>query len=199
MSIRKDFLERALGGYLARRSPPQSLKNNEAAISAELEALVDAVVRWSPRERYDEWWNLMEVKLAEDAKTRAWPTEGEIKSASMAIRPTKKAFIAEAGDFDPVSITAEKMLNGDPVGDGWIYGARAWEVSGHVGEDVMRRYRSALFFRLKDVYGQEEAGRMEADMKLRHEKCKPTGGGGFSAPKAPDKRHVESREWDFAE
>lgn len=170
MSIREDFLSNRLTGYLDRRSMPKGFEKKPAARDAELQALIRCMCRFAPRERYDDWWNIFEDKLAEDAKTRAWPTEGEIKSAALATRPSASKAIAEAGDFDPIAINAARIERGEAVGDGWLWDRLAVDLltCGRVSIAQLRPYRSALYFSEKKLYGEEVARRNEQDRDQRH-------------------------------
>ena len=72
---------------------------------------------------------------------------------------------------DPIEATAARMNANDGVGDGWLYGRNAVDLlkSRLVGADVMRRYRSTLYFSLKKVYGDRIAVDMERRFIDRHE------------------------------
>lgn len=171
MSIRVDFLQRRLEAYLERRSMPHAFKDKPAAMKTELEALMRCVSKFAPRERYDEWFNHFEEVLAEDAKTRAWPTEGEIKAAARAIRPTQTKGVVQGDELDPIKINAGRIGRGEPVGDSWLWGRLAVELlhSGRVSMAQLRPYRSSLYFQEKQLVGEEVAKEREADRLARHE------------------------------
>lgn len=170
MSIREDFLKRRLTAYLDRRSMPRGFEGKPAARDAELEALTRCVLKFAPRERYDEWFNRFEDTLAEDAKTRAWPTEGEIKSAARAIRPTQSRTVVEGDEIDPVKIAAGRINRGEAVGDSWLWGRLALELlaSGEVSLAQIRAYRSAVYFAEKKMIGDEVAKAREEQRGDRH-------------------------------
>ena len=144
MSIRDDFLERRLDDYLDRRTMPRGFSGKPELIDTETDALHRCVRRFAPMERYDEWFNLFEEKLAEDAKTRAWPTEGEIKAAAQAIRPSSMPTGPKTGfDADPLEIAAKRMNAGDPVAETYVCGngSDLLQRRGMVPSDVMESYR----------------------------------------------------------
>lgn len=192
MGMKEDFLKRGLSGYLLRRVPPRGLETKPQALEAELQALLSCVLRFAPREGYAEWWAQMETRIAEDAQTRAYPTEGEIKKAAMAIKPPKISLIAEADDIDSLKIISDKMNAGEPVGDGSFYGRLAVDIKarGLVSEQTFRAYRSAWYFKAKQVYGQEKALRIEGELKSRHEAAEAVArdSARYSTPEFPDKR-----------
>lgn len=83
---RDEFLNDRLSALLDRRSPPQSIKANQAAQLDEIAGLVRAVIRLAPTRDYADWWGRFEDELLSRAKTRAWPTLNEMAAAAQAIR-----------------------------------------------------------------------------------------------------------------
>lgn len=77
-------------------------------------------------------------------------------------------------EIDRFIITGNRMAAGEAVGEGYLYGADAVELIARklVDRPVMTKYRSAAFFRRKDIYGEEAALRWEAEAKERHESAK---------------------------
>lgn len=73
--------------------------------------------------------------------------------------------------MDRFEITGNRMAAGEPVGEGYLYGADAVELiaRGLVDEPTMRRYRSAAFFHRKDIYGHDAAVAWEDAAKQRHD------------------------------
>ena len=68
-------------------------------------------------------------------------------------------------------ITAKRMQDGKPVGEGWLYGVNACELiaTGLITEAVMRSYRSGAFLSHKSVYGEAAALTWEAERKAHHD------------------------------
>ena len=199
---RDNFVTGKLRSYLDRKTAPRGIADKPAAMREELASLVRCVLRFAPRQQWEEWWPKFEDRLSEDATTRAWPTEGEVKKAAGLLRGIVSVKPAEGDEIDPLAIEAKRMAEGKPVGDEFLYGRRAVGLlrRGLVDQDTMRRYRSALYFSAKGVYGDEPARRMEAEWIARHEAAEkltdePQRRRGVGVP--PPKRMV-AHEWDGA-
>lgn len=193
MNPRVEFLSSKLTEYLDRRTMPRGLQSAEAQ-KKETQALIHCLVRYAPRQEFGEWWGKLEVTLDEAAETRAWPTVAEIRKAAMVIRGPGSKHVAEVGDIDPLAIIAERINAGDLVGDGYLYGRLAVDLQrrGLVTVDTLRKYRSALYFRLKNTYGEDRAREMEARFIQRHDDAEAvSNGGGYSAPTPQPKKIPE--------
>jgi hypothetical protein len=72
--------------------------------------------------------------------------------------------------LDTNRIMAARMANGEPIGDGWLYGRLACQLiaSRLVNQATMERYRSAAFLDRRSTYGEAAALAWEADAKARH-------------------------------
>lgn len=86
MSLRDETLSNRLTAFLDRRSPPQRIASNAAALAAEARAVLAAVLRFAPGNGYEAWWEAVERRIAETSRTRAWPTEAEVADAAKAVR-----------------------------------------------------------------------------------------------------------------
>jgi hypothetical protein len=75
---------------------------------------------------------------------------------------------------DRFEITGMRMTAGEAVGEGYLYGSDAVELwaRGLVDVDTMKKYRSAAFFKRKDLYGHDAAIAWEESAKQRHEEAK---------------------------
>ena len=105
--------------------------------------------------------------LRRDYTQRTWPTVGHIVKAMQAAQSksiTNQQKTPDEWSLDPIQINADRMNAGEPVGDNWIYGRLAINLmaSGKVDKQTMRKYRSALYFKAKDVGGEEYAAKREA-------------------------------------
>lgn len=171
MAARNDWLTDSLQLYLDRRSMPQGLKDKPRAQISEAQALVKAIIRLAPTQGYQDWWDDFLEVLAGDAKTRAWPTEGEIAAAAKSLRRPSSTGIANPEDFDAFQAHADKINAGEAVGDLWIYGPSAVKLIAEYGitEGQLRAYRSGLYFNFKATYGADGARRMEAEYIAKHE------------------------------
>lgn len=77
-------------------------------------------------------------------------------------------------EIDRFTITGSRMAAGEAVGEGYLYGHDAVELwaRGLVDVDTMKKYRSAAFFKRKDLYGHDAAIAWETAAKQRHEDAK---------------------------
>ena len=69
------------------------------------------------------------------------------------------------------TIIGKRMANGEPVGEGYLYGREACELISRrlVSQDVMTAYRSGAFLARRGMYGADAALAWEADAKATHE------------------------------
>jgi len=199
MNQRMEDLTRLLATFLDRKSVPMNLQGKPNAQAAEVNALIHAVMRFAPRSDWAEWWERMETAIGERSKTRGWPTEGEIKDAALSlIGSAKVSMNFEPWVADTHAIMAERIKAGAIVGEAWVYGRCAVELidRGMVTEGQLRPYRSALFFTDKDVYGQAEALRLEADRERRHQFAADLWQGPMKPPTASPVKTMTRHEWD---
>ena len=171
MNIRSQFLATNLQRYLARRAAPRSLEGSEKreAREDEIAALLNCLNRFAPRDGLKEWWGKFEAEVAQSSTHRAWPSEGDIAAAARSVRGPKNVTVAQGDELDPLAIMGKRMAEGEAVGEGHFYGRLAVDLlrAGHVTQDILRKYRSAWYFRMKDVYGEETARDMERTMQKR--------------------------------
>ena len=170
MSVREDFLKRQLTRLLDRRTMPRGFEGKPQAQAEELAALVRCLCKFAPRQAYDEWWPRVEDTIDEDAKTRAWPTVFDISAAARKVAGSSTKTVAEPDEKDPLAIIGARMERGETVGDHYLWGRLAVDLlrGGYVTQDTISKYRSALFFQCKDLYGQDTAEAMEREFRSRH-------------------------------
>lgn len=171
MTPRDEWLTDSLQRYLDRRTMPQGLKDKPGAQRDEAQALVKALLRQAPSKGYQDWWEDFSERLAEDAQTRAWPTEGEIKKAAASLRRVSSTTTVQPGEIDPLEAAARRINAGESVGDGFIYGIDAVGLVRKHGITYaqLRAYRSAAYFADKATYGEEKAKAREAARIAKHE------------------------------
>ena len=105
---------------------------------------------------------------------RAWPMPAHfIKAMEAVAAKVNKAAAADAkvATFDSAQqIAAQRIIEGEPVGDGWLYGRLALDLlrDGLVSEAEIDRYRQALRRSLERVYGPDKAGLTVARLEQRH-------------------------------
>lgn len=173
MSVRTETIATIFAAWLRRYSPPNIMKNDADVMKAERDALLRVLLKFAPQSDYDGWVNRALDKLEYQMKTRAWPTKGELGSVCSNLR--KDAFVTadvpSVAQRSSLDINADRMNRGEPVGDGYFYGRNAVELvkSGKVSRDIIQKYRSAFFFSMKDVWGEEKARQVEAQYIAKHD------------------------------
>lgn len=199
-NIRDRFLTERITGYLERKAPPRNL--SPKAQADEMAALIRCFMRFAPKEGFEDWWPRFEDRLDEDAKTRAWPNAGEIKSAAMAVRGPSSKRISEGDEINPLEVYGKRMEAGEAVPQGCLYGRMALDLlgGGHVTQDLLRKYRSAWYFMLKGQYGEEYARQKEAEAIALHESVERDDQqpARKRAPE-PQPNKVKTYEWDGAQ
>lgn len=173
MNIRTETIAKTLSAFLDRYSPPNAMKGNPETVQAEVENLLRVVLKFAPQDGYHGWVDTMIDRMEYQMTTRAWPTKGELGSVCSNLRKEAaqgKGYTSPTGKSE-VQIMADRMNNGDNVGDGWLYGRQAVELekSGLVSRDTMRKYRSTLFFSMKQAWPAEIAAMREADLIAKHD------------------------------
>lgn len=173
---RNEWLTQSLSRYLDRRSMPQGLKDKPQAQRDEMAALARALIKLAPLNGYQDWCADFIDRLAMDAQTRAWPTQGEMQAAAKALRKSAIQPFDSEGEkkIDPRKIAADRIRNGDPVGDEYLWGRCCVEMQGQEGitDAQLAPYRSALFFADKDIVDESGALDREAHRKALHEVAK---------------------------
>lgn len=172
MTPREEWLSDSLQRYLDRRSMPQGFKDKQQAIRDEIQALAKTLFRLAPVNGYQDWWDDFSERLAEDAKTRAWPTQGEMSDAAKAIRKSgvQPLRANDEAAFNPAEVAAKRIRAKEPVGEEWIYGRCCVEMmDAHMITDAdLAPYRSALFFADREIIDEETAIQRERERKERH-------------------------------
>ena len=167
---RTAYLSERFNEWLDRYAPPRFIADKPQTMQEEADTLLRIVARHAPTDDYAEWLDGVLRALTEGMQARTWPTGGEVSKACQKANTHRPKHAQTEWKLDPVAINARRMNAGEAVGDEWLYGRRAVELqqSGLVSADRVQQYRSGLFFKLKQVYGEPEALRMEAVMRKRH-------------------------------
>lgn len=175
MNLRQAEIAKMLAQWLESYTPPRSMAGNAEALQRESERLLSVLTKFAPQEGYNGWVSSVLEQCSYQMKTRAWPTVGELgaacSNARKAMKPSEKpaAFV-----LDVHELNANRMKAGEAVGEGYLYGREAVEMiaRGLIDQETMTKYRSAAFFRRKDIHGEEAALAWEAEAKQRHEDAK---------------------------
>lgn len=121
--------------------------------------------------------------IRQDYTQRTWPTPAHFVKGMKVVQARSSIGADNAAGRPSVAqmkgpheINADRMAAGDAVGDSWVYGRGAVELlrEGMVTQDTLRKYRSALYFRAKEVGGPEYAAQIEEAMKARHAAAEAT-------------------------
>lgn len=176
MSIREAEIANCLSRWLDRYAVPVHLRDKPEASQAEAESFARTLCKFAPAMDYITFLNQVFNQVDFQARTRFWPTVGELGAACSNVRKGTKLLHqpADAPDLRSVAIIARKMTRGESVGDGFLWGIAAVELIAErlVNEATMRNYRiTALNYR-KAAYGEKAALRWEAEAKARHEAAK---------------------------
>ncbi len=171
MNHRENFLKSKLKDLLERRSMPRHLAGNGKAQSEEMKSLAITVGKFAPRSGYEDWWPKFQQQLDEDAKTRAWPTAFEIKSAAQLVQGTTTHRPAQGDEIDTLKVYADRIKAGEAVDEGCLFGAICVEMKsrGLLDTDTLRKYRNGWFFNAQRQYGKEKALQMKDQMDQRQE------------------------------
>ncbi|MEO1538504.1 MAG: hypothetical protein AAFR73_12325 [Pseudomonadota bacterium] len=197
MNVRTEVIAKIFQAWLKRYSPPNVIKNDADVMKDERDSLLRVILKFAPSQDYDAWVHRALDALEYQMKTRAWPTKSELGAVCANLR--KEVGVEAASDnwaLNPVKVSANRMNEGKPVGDDYLYGKRCVEMmaTGEVDRETLRKYWSAYYFNLKHVLGDEaEAHRIEAEMIAKHEAAEhahsqATGGKRMVAPTYSPKR-----------
>lgn len=170
---RQDDIYGMFTRWLERYSPPLSMKDNERAQKDEVTALVSVIMKFAPPAGYAEFVASVLDQIEYQMKTRAWPTKGELGSVCSNLRKQQSASVQQdqGEERTEVEIIGAKMARGEPVGEGWVYGAGACALiaARMVDEPTMRKYRSGAFLARRQMYGEDAALQWEAERKAAHD------------------------------
>lgn len=190
----ESIIEARLSAYLDRRTPPRQILNNPAAQADEMSAILRVLMRYRPGGNLNDWWMRVEDSLSQSCETYSWPLPKHFgKAAEAASKQARSDEPAAAWEVDPVKVTADHMNQGEPVGEGWLYGDKALllESSGRVPAETLSAYRSAAYFKRvhhkrDGIEDRSDADAWEAGQKRLHQQATARGRGTQSAPPVAD-------------
>jgi len=175
VNIRQAEISKALAQWLESYSPPRSMAGNADAMQRESERLLSVLSKFAPNDGYNGWVHDVLEQCSYQMKTRAWPTVGELGAACSNARKARQGeHQSPTFVFDVYQLNADRMKSGHAVGEGYLYGREAAEMIARrlIDVDTMTKYRSAAFFRRKDIHGESSAMAWEVEAKQRHEDAK---------------------------
>lgn len=176
-----EFLYREPGGLLHRYRLPEHLSDD--ALRDEVNLLVEDINGLIPTGYTDGDFKLLMPEINNAIRRRhgaqGWPpAKVFIAATEDAVEATtkKKAAAEPTREFtlDPFEIASRKMRDGEPVGEGYLWGRQSVELiaRGLVDEQTMTGYRVGMFEARKAQYGEEAAIRWEDEAKDRHRSAK---------------------------
>lgn len=167
---RVNSIVRSVTRFLRQYRQPEHLTDETA--TAVVKTIAEAInTRLPPSLGHDGLDEVMEKIAREVAVTyrgRDWPGAAHFVAAIPKQDTTPDPL---ALTKSPRSVMAERIMRGEPIGDGWIWGRQAKELllSGEIAEGDLQPYRETHFHRMKNLYGLAKADRMIADLKNRHD------------------------------
>lgn len=176
-AFRKPEIAKLFTEWLDRYAPPQNLRDKPQAAQAEIDALIGVLLKMAPQAEYAPFIRAATEKLDFTMKVRTWPSVQELHSACTNVRkemPRPLDLSGDTVDMSPEAINSRRMMNGQPVGEGWLYGRQACDLiaKGIVTREVMERYREAAYRARAELYEAEAADRWLAEAKERHEEAR---------------------------
>lgn len=202
MNPRTEALTEEFKQWLDRYSPRRALQSNEKAMGAEINALMRVILKMAPVADYLSWLEKVTTQLDYQMKTSAWPTVSEVGAACSNVNKSRSlSGQRTAVTTIPATTAARRMNAGESVSDGWLYGRDAVALlrTGDVSSDLMRKYRSSLYFSTKKIYGEEKARLMEEGWIARHDAAERLDRVAASRPDGePFNRMPTSPEDEFA-
>ncbi len=145
---------------LKRYTPPQGIDNE--TLRKEMNLIVLDINSAMPNIKSNEQFKLFADKLDKNLRanhrSRSWPIIRTFVEAAYAAG--KQAHIpnpTEHEPFNPIQNTAKRILNGEAVGDGYLWGSLATKLlmETDVEEADLDAYREAYTAKLDEAYGEE--------------------------------------------
>ena len=159
--------------FLRQYRQPEHLTDETAlAVVRTIAEAVNARISSSlSREGLAEMVDKMCREVAVSYRGKDWPNAANFVAAI----PKRDPAQAVEGEWKlrPVSVMAKRIMAGEPVGDGWIWGALAVDLlrQGEISDGDLEPYRRAHAAKLRETYGAQVAERMLADLEIRHERA----------------------------
>ena len=124
-------------------------------MKSEAEFLCNQIIKLAPGKNYNEWFIDFEQNLLSNLETRTWPTAKEISKSAKAIAPKRPEFRElnpEKYQPNELKINANRINNGEPVGESYITGTLAEQMVrvGLVQEPQLQPYKEYLKNMKKD-------------------------------------------------
>ena len=147
--MRNNELKEKTLKMLGRLNAPRAVQNNDENMKSEAEFLCNQIIKLAPSKNYIEWFQDFEQNILSNLETRTWPTAKEISKSAKAIAPKRPEFrelSPEKYEPNELKINADRINNGEPVGENYIMGAMADQMvkAGLVAEKQLEPYKEYL-------------------------------------------------------
>ena len=147
--MRNEELKTKTLKMLGRLNAPRAVQNNDESMKSEAEFLCNQIIKLAPSQNYTQWFIDFETTLLSNLETRTWPTAKEISKAAKIIAPKRPEFKELASEkYEPneLKINAERIKNGQDVGENYVMGAMAEQMvkAGLVAEKQLEPYKEYL-------------------------------------------------------
>ena len=147
--MRNEELKTKTLKMLGRLNAPRSVQNNDENMKSEAEFLCDQILKLAPSKNYTQWFIDFQENLLSKMETRTWPTAKEISRSAKEIaprRPEFKELTPEKYEPNELKINAERIKNGEPVGESYVLGALGEQMVrvGLVAEKQLQPYKEYL-------------------------------------------------------
>lgn len=173
---RMKLIASELNDFLRRFKRPDHLDNDQAmleikatctAINKRMAAGIDKI---AVLDRLGDAFQ----DVCENFRGTGWPKTAVFVTSMESIAKRKPANVITfkpSENTSPVIAAAKCMNAGEAIGDDWLYGRLCIELmaTGDVDQETLRKYRSALYFTMKDVWGETIARQNEDALIARHE------------------------------
>lgn len=147
--MRNNELKEKTLKMLGRLNAPRSVQNNNENMKSEAEFLCDQILKLAPSKNYTQWFTDFQENLLSKMETRTWPTAKEISRSAKEIaprRPEFKELTPEKYEPNELKINADRINNGEPVGESYVFGSLAEQMVrvGLVAEKQLQPYKEYL-------------------------------------------------------
>lgn len=160
--------------YLRRYRRPEHLDTNQSLIEirAIAESLNSRIAASVQAESLDNLTHDIFRDVSENHRGRDWPVIAEFVKAADKVS-AQAGGKTEVIPMTPIEISAQRILDGEQVGQGWLYGAMSVDLerSGQIEPAKLEAYRSEHERNLRRQY-REQADAMIRELWQKHERAR---------------------------
>lgn len=170
MNLHTADLTSKLSEYLARRVPPKGIASDENLKADQMTEYLRILRRFAPEgETFTSWWREFADKLSDEAETWAWPSPKDVARAAKA---AGKAAGSSAGNWkaDSVAINLQRLNDGQPMGEAWLWGAGAIKLEqAGASRHRLRERRLQVAEQMNEIYSPDTVRSRLLELKALHE------------------------------